>query len=1096
MDESSPRQPASSATIALNGRSRFEPGTVVGGSWRILRQIGAMRLDETYEAEHVETGETAALRVIRRDAGRDDATSRRFARVARRLSATRHPNVQRILGLATHESGSEGSRERVVLLVTEVLNGETLTHRVRRAGPLRGEAADRFIREFCEGLDAVHRARVLHGDITGASVVFVGTGDGSERVVLTDLAFLSSGEGDDQAMARAVGSPAYRAPEQITGRKLHRASDIFSLGAVIYEALTARLPFTGGNLLALEFRQLEEEPLHPGAVAPGLDPTLADAILRCLARAPEDRFERSTEVLKAIRGDKVSTPRFRQTVRTLGGAALLITMMIGGSALLSWFSFLEDRRLGVERVLRSRPSIAIMPIRPVNLDPREAWLPVAVAELLRLELTRDDGLRVSPREAVSEAVSDLALRDTETLSPEALRHLRSLAGAEQVVVGSSRLSGPAGERLVTLDLCLQDVRTGEVVGTVFESGPLTELPELVAHLAERVRPIVGAPASQRGPGAPKIEEWSGAGLEAYARGLASLDAKEADEAVADLRLAATTDAGNPTVRLALSQAWWISGDVARAIDESKRAWDASAGLSRERAMELELRHAELRADRRRAMEVYRRLIRTYPDRIDHGFGLVGALIRSRDFDEARRALRSMRSATPTPRDPRIELLTARLESQSGRHAEALVAADSAIELAASLRARGLLAEALIERSWASAALGNLDGAAASLERARATFLSLGDLDEVARIVAMRASLERQSRRFDEALGSLAESEQLYEAIGQRQGVAATRASIALLLASRGRHNEAAQHFVGAIERFVAIGDTENVTRSRIGLAESLRAIGALSAAEAQLRAALVSPQAEGEPLHRGLALLGLARIETERGNVPRSTELIGEAAAAFETRRSGDGLRELEILRGIDTWIAGDEAKARHILLAAKSQAMKRSDENAACHAAIALARIDLKSGNTASALSEAERCIDVFRAHAGPSDVTLAKAIAATAAARLGDGGRADALLEVARESDATEEDFIARAATEIARETRSARSSSKLMALASSASDASMRLVELDALLAAADVASRVGDHATWTTALGRADTIARRRELRAYTRLVEAARATSPR
>ncbi|MCM2314719.1 MAG: protein kinase [Thermoanaerobaculia bacterium] len=1096
MDESSPQQPMPSPAGAPGTRSRFEPGDVIAGSWRITRQLGAMRLDEIYEGTSIVSGDTVALRVIRRDDGRDDATFRRFSRVARRLSATRHPNVQRILGLATHESETGGVRERVVLLATEIVNGETLTHRVRRSGPLRGEAAEQFAREFCEGLDAIHRARVLHGDITGTSVVFASSGDGTERVVITDLAFLSSGEGDDQAMARAVGSPAYRAPEQITGRKLHRASDIFSLGAVIYEAFTARLPFTGGNLLALDFRQLEEKPRNPGEVVPGLDPNQGRAILRCLARAPEDRFERASEVLEAMRGRDVATPRFRQTVRTLGAASLLITLMIGGSAFLSWVSFLEDRRLGVERVLRSRPAIAVMPIRPYRLSDRDAWVPVAVAELLRLELARDDGLRVAPREAVTGAVADLSLRDVEALTPEALHHLLSLAGAEQVVVGSCALSESGGVRRVSLDLCLQDARTGETVGTVFESGLLSGLPDLAARVAERIRPIIGAPASQRGPGSPKIEEWSSAGLEAYSRGLSNLDEKRAAEAVSALRLAATTDAGNPTVRLALSQAWWISGDLARAIDEAKRAWDASEGLSRERSMELELRHAELRADRARAMEVYRRLIRNYPDRIDHGLGLVGALIRAQDFDEARRALQSMRSATSTPRDPRVELATARLESQSGRFAEALAAAEAAAELAEELGARALFAEALIEKSWAAAATGDMETATTSLERATEVFRSRGDVDEVARLTAMRASLENQAGRFDAAIASLEESERIYTTIGQRQGVAATRGSIALLLASRGRHHDAAQHFAAAIEGFVAVGDHENATRSRIGLAESLRSLGALSAAEAQLRAALSTPQSGGEPLYRGLALLERARLETERGNVARSNELLRDAAAVFQERRFGDGLREVEILRGVDAWLAGDATEAKRILLATMSQATTRGDDTAGCRAALALARIDATSGDAAAALSAAEGCVETLAAHASPSEATMARAVGAIAALRVGDRSRARTLLDGLGGRTASEEDFVARATTEIALARWRGTSASKLMELAASASDASMRLVELDALLAAADLAGRSGDGALRTSALERAEALARRRELVAYTRLVDAARASAPR
>ncbi|MBI2213886.1 MAG: serine/threonine protein kinase, partial [Acidobacteria bacterium] len=650
MDERAPEQSLPPATPEPAGR--LEPGTLVCGRWRVTRRLGATRLDEIYEASDVGSGETVAIRVVRRDEGNDDSTFRRFARVARRLSTIRNPNVQRIHGFATHEAGSATRRERVALLVTEALSGETLSHRVRREGPLRGEAADALVRDLCNALDAIHRARALHGDITGASVLFVPDNKGSLRAVLTDLAFLAFGEGDDQALARAVGSPAYRAPEQLTGGKLRRSTDIFSLGAVIYEAVTGRLPFTGGNLLALDFRQLEEEPRPPGELAAGIDPARERAILRCLERSADDRFESASDLLRAMSGEKVATPRFRQAARTLGAASLLIAVMIGGSALLSWLSVVEDRRLGVELVSFSRPAIAVMPFRADHLDSKDAWIAVAASELFRLELARDDGLRVASHETVVDACRDLGLVESETLAPDALRHIRTLIGAEKALVGSCRVERSTTETTATLDLCLQDARTGEAVGTIFESGPLEELPAIVERAAARARSIVGRP----GDGVPESrstagESWSPAGLEAWARGLASLDARRPDKAVPALTLAATTDADNSAVLAELSRALWAAGYVSRSIDEAKRAWDASEGLSRERVLELELRHAELRDDPPRVIEAYRRMIRTYPDRIDSGFGLVAAFIRTGDLESAARALRSLQSATSTSLDP-------------------------------------------------------------------------------------------------------------------------------------------------------------------------------------------------------------------------------------------------------------------------------------------------------------------------------------------------------------------------------------------------------------------------------------------------------------
>lgn len=1090
MDESAFERPGQAAAAAEPG-SRLEPGTIVAGRWRVTQRLGATRLDEIYEAAELGTGAPVAIRVIRRDDGSDDATFRRFARVARRLSTIRHPNVQRIYAFATHEEQRGALRERAMLLVTEALNGETLSHRVRRTGPLQHAKADALVRDLCRGLEAIHGAHALHGDITGASVVFVTEADGATRAVLTDLAFLASGEGDEQAMARAVGSPAYRAPEQLTGGKLQRATDIFSLGVVIYEAVTARLPFTGGNLLALDFRQLEEEPIRPRVFVPEIEPTRERAILRCLERSPADRFERANDLLRAMNGARVSTPRFRQAARTLGAASLLIVLMIGGSALLSWVSVVEDRRFGVEFARLSRPSIAVMPFRADRIDEHDAWVAVAATELVRLELTRSDELRVAPRKTVIDTTHDLGLGDSEILPALALRHIRTLVGAEQALVGSCHLERGISVATVVLDLCVQDTRTGETIGTIFETGTLVELPELATRTAARVRSVAGATHLEREVRAAKRESWSPAGIESWARGLASLDARRTAEAISALTLAATTDADNPAVRAALSRALWASGDVSRAIDESKSAWDAAEGLSTERTLELELRYAELRGDQGRLIEAYRRMIRTYPDRIDDGFGLVEAFLRAGDLDDATRALRSLRSATSTSLDPRLSLFEARIEAQRGHHAEAIASAFDAASIASAIGSRRLEAEADVEKALSYASSGDYASAKSSLAAAAEAFRSRGDLDEVARITAMRGVLAQRSGNYDQALELLREAERLYDGIGQRQGLAATRGSRALLLASRGRHREAARSFGAALDGFVAIGDQANAVRSRIGLAESQLALGALAAAESQFRSVVGSNPSNVDPNHRGFALLGLARIETERGRIAQSQDLLAQAAEAFGVRQLKAGRQEVEILRGIDAWLAGDTALARRTLHAVRFGPAMPGSEVAGCRASIALARIDLEVGDASEALASAGSCLDLLATHGGPDDATTARAVAALAALQLGDRARASEILDAGTERFASEENFVTRAIAEIAEETVRGGRPSAMLRLADDAESASMTLVQLDALLAAAKLSTRPEDRAVAVDALERAALIANRRALPGYARLIEAAR-----
>jgi uncharacterized protein YfaS (alpha-2-macroglobulin family) len=243
-------------------------------------------------------------------------------------------------------------------------------------------------------------------------------------------------------------------------------------------------------------------------------------------------------------------------------------------------------------------------------------------------------------------------------------------------------------------------------------------------------------------------------------------------------------------------------------------------------------------------------------------------------------------------------------------------------------------------------------------------------------------------------------------------------------------------------------------------------------------------------------MLSLARLETSRGRVGRSRELLDRAAETFEAQRFPEGVREIEVLRGVDAWLAGDEPLARRALAGARNRAASAGNDVAACRAALPLSRIDLASGNASAALEGMNRCLEPLALRGLQSDLATARAITILASTRLGDRARAGTLLPDALESLATEEDFAARAITRIAVEAARGRRPSSMIRLATEAREASMAIVELDALLAAAEFAAETRDRKSVAEALARAAELAKRRELQGYLRLIDAARASGAR
>src|SRR5262249_40853282 len=285
----------------------FVPGEMVAGRYRVERFIAFGGMGEVYEAEDTELKSRVALKTLRPDLAEDARILERFKReilLARRIT---HVNVCRIFDLGVHH----GTRD-VTSFTMELLGGDTLAQRLREKGKMAPAEALPLVRQMIAALEAAHREGIIHRDFKSANVMLVGgdpsgsagrgDGEGSQpppwktRVVVTDFGLARGTAGDPFATnvtadrLAMMGSPAYMAPEQVEGEETTVASDVYSLGIVVYEMVTGRVPFEGDSAMSVAVKRLKELPPPPRRFAPDLDARWEDAILRCLEREPARRF--------------------------------------------------------------------------------------------------------------------------------------------------------------------------------------------------------------------------------------------------------------------------------------------------------------------------------------------------------------------------------------------------------------------------------------------------------------------------------------------------------------------------------------------------------------------------------------------------------------------------------------------------------------------------------------------------------------------------------------------------------------------------------------------------------------------------------------
>ncbi len=303
------------AYFTQSGRA-FKAGEVVATRFRIINFIGQGGMGEVYEAEDLELGERVALKTLRTAIASDENVMARFKQEIQLGRRVTHPNVSRIFDMFRHVSPDGAT---LTFLTMELLDGETLAHRIRSGGRFSTGEALPIVRQIVAGLEAAHAAGIIHRDFKSSNVMLTSNPTGGTRAVVTDFGLAGAAQGDSGLPA--AGTPAYIAPEQLCNKELTPAVDIYALGVVMFEIVTGCLPFTGQTTIEIAKKRLYEPAPAPRQFAPNLPGRWNTAILACLDQDPLRRPAPVTAVLDRLEGSGVYRRWFigASTVAALGG---------------------------------------------------------------------------------------------------------------------------------------------------------------------------------------------------------------------------------------------------------------------------------------------------------------------------------------------------------------------------------------------------------------------------------------------------------------------------------------------------------------------------------------------------------------------------------------------------------------------------------------------------------------------------------------------------------------------------------------------------------------------------------------------------------
>jgi tetratricopeptide (TPR) repeat protein len=564
------------STVTLRG---LRPGELIDNRWKIIRHIASGGMGDVYEAEDAfQTDRRVALKAVRPEIAGDPSMVERFKREVRIGQEVTDRNVCRVYDLGHHRLDAQGSD--MLYMTMELLPGETLASRVKGTRLSIAEAFP-LVRQMARGLSALHRAGYVHRDLKPANVMIVEQeGDSEPRAVITDLGLarrVAAGHlPDAQVGAGLSGTPEYMAPEQVTGGELSAATDIYSLGVVIYRLVTGTHPFAGANRIESANKRLTEPPRTPRDYLPDLDPRWEQAILRCLEQDPRNRYAAVEDVLGALDpGPGAPAPpepvrRLGSTLRLAAAAAAVLVVLAGAWEFREW-------ALARFRLVPSEKRVAVLRFDSVGREGDTSPFSDGLMETLTSKLAQleefQGSLSVVPardirkyqitsvRDAQREFGVNLAITGSVQRSPGGLHLIVNLVDA-----GRLRQLRSLDEFVVDSDpVAMQQGVVRDVAGLL----DLELRPEALAKLGQGNTAVTGA-------------------YDFYLKGAGYLLSGRAgtDNAVAEFQRALKLDPNYALAHAGLGRAYW-----SRYLQTHDRQWIDLAWTESTRALELNPRIA-------------------------------------------------------------------------------------------------------------------------------------------------------------------------------------------------------------------------------------------------------------------------------------------------------------------------------------------------------------------------------------------------------------------------------------------------------------------------------------------------------------------------
>jgi eukaryotic-like serine/threonine-protein kinase len=808
----------------------------------------------------------------------------------------------------------------------EFIEGVDLRRLLLDHGKLAPAEAVDLIRQVCFALHAAHTVGVIHRDLKPQNIMQ----DKQGRILVMDFGLARSvgSEGMTQTGA-LVGTMEYMSPEQAMGSDLDQKSDIFALGLIFFELLTAKMPYKADTALASLLKRNQERAVPAVDMDPSIPKGLSDIVGKCLERDLKERYQDVQDILNDLDAWRGKRPVSASTVSTpvpaapkkvlpwkLIAAGVLAAVVVAGGWMLRGRIPSKGSKTPAQGPVTS---LAILPFRNASGDSSLNWLGTTVAQMLSTDMGESAYLRTVPSDRVNQILHDLRVAPDAALDPDTLHRVAEFTSADRLLSGQYVKLGDQ----IRIDATLQDLKGRRNFAMKAEAASEKDLPKALEQLAESVEKALALPPETIKEIQAKTLKPSTQSVQAlryYSEGLQLARQGKNLEAVKQFEAATKEDPGFALAYSKLGGTYAALGYGDKAQEASRKAVDLSDKVSPQEKYLIEAEDARVSRNLAKAIASYENLVKVLPDDLDVQYALARLYEDSDSFDKARAYYQNLLARDPKNLD------------------------------------------ALLHMGWVEIRTDNPQGSLDYLNRGFTLAVQLGNDEEKGAILDAIGNAYQHLNKLDDAIRSYQGSLDVKRRLDDNRGIAETLNWMAEAQQFAGKSEQALKSYQEAIRLRRMVGDKTGLGGNLLDLGNFYESIGKYDQALSYAKEALPLIRETGDRQNEGICLNNIGWIYLDKADYENAMTYFQQALDLRQKFGSPADVADTTYNLGDVFFRTGQYNQGMDYYLKALDLWRKSGDKRGAAFASFGLGRLFQYQGRYGAAVTSGEDALKSWR--------------------------------------------------------------------------------------------------------------------------------------